>query len=473
MSKIGRNVPCHCGSGKKYKKCCLPKDEEIRQIEQQNLQYEQDVQSGRIDPFASEHDWEEHDEELQFDQEDASEEGYGFDTENDVSLDLTPESRDPLPIASKKLSDEDDAIIEVWWNAYTDISDPDELRSHIENFMDSYPHLMVNLGIDEEPLFQLEGMYVRQNRHEEYIEVLSRLRSEFPDAYFKRFSYFDETMISWLVMTDRKNKVAEYLLDFRKYPSSDPDNLFNVIHFLTSWNCQDILADFIPDICNEVCTSPKIIGGSEILNPMINIIMAPFLDLGHDACDPVKLAEEIKAIGDVVNPVWRDPGFLKNRLEFILGNYEQWSLDGCRTRRQAIERYDEMTGNFMGWLCINKNLDWCASGFHSHLVFAYLAEAMPEKKKPREPFPFAEANMMRILVSLSQNMMGLDPIRLFGTLNGLYWFMEFLEETLSLSSEQATMNRESCVRLFEQAYPAQREQDFKALAWERFPREKQ
>ena len=28
MGNIGRNEPCHCGSGKKYKKCCLPKDEE-------------------------------------------------------------------------------------------------------------------------------------------------------------------------------------------------------------------------------------------------------------------------------------------------------------------------------------------------------------------------------------------------------------------------------------------------------------
>jgi len=28
MKKIGRNDPCPCGSGKKYKKCCLPKDEE-------------------------------------------------------------------------------------------------------------------------------------------------------------------------------------------------------------------------------------------------------------------------------------------------------------------------------------------------------------------------------------------------------------------------------------------------------------
>jgi protein O-GlcNAc transferase len=28
MSKVGRNDPCPCGSGKKYKKCCLPKDQE-------------------------------------------------------------------------------------------------------------------------------------------------------------------------------------------------------------------------------------------------------------------------------------------------------------------------------------------------------------------------------------------------------------------------------------------------------------
>ncbi len=27
MAKVGRNQPCPCGSGKKYKLCCLPKDE--------------------------------------------------------------------------------------------------------------------------------------------------------------------------------------------------------------------------------------------------------------------------------------------------------------------------------------------------------------------------------------------------------------------------------------------------------------
>lgn len=31
MTKVGRNDPCPCGSGQKYKRCCLPKDEAAAQ----------------------------------------------------------------------------------------------------------------------------------------------------------------------------------------------------------------------------------------------------------------------------------------------------------------------------------------------------------------------------------------------------------------------------------------------------------
>src|SRR5438067_13482647 len=30
MNNPGRNDPCHCGSGKKYKKCCLPREQPTR-----------------------------------------------------------------------------------------------------------------------------------------------------------------------------------------------------------------------------------------------------------------------------------------------------------------------------------------------------------------------------------------------------------------------------------------------------------
>ena len=37
MAKIGRNAPCPCGSGKKYKKCCLPLQD--RSSSQKNISY--------------------------------------------------------------------------------------------------------------------------------------------------------------------------------------------------------------------------------------------------------------------------------------------------------------------------------------------------------------------------------------------------------------------------------------------------
>ena len=39
--KIGRNEPCPCGSGKKYKKCCLPKHEKIRDLLRGSMDFEE------------------------------------------------------------------------------------------------------------------------------------------------------------------------------------------------------------------------------------------------------------------------------------------------------------------------------------------------------------------------------------------------------------------------------------------------
>jgi hypothetical protein len=35
MHKIGRNDPCHCGSGRKYKRCCADKDEQLGRTERE------------------------------------------------------------------------------------------------------------------------------------------------------------------------------------------------------------------------------------------------------------------------------------------------------------------------------------------------------------------------------------------------------------------------------------------------------
>ncbi|MDR0138833.1 SEC-C metal-binding domain-containing protein [Metabacillus idriensis] len=48
---IGRNAPCHCGSGKKYKKCCMKKETSIEVIRHEEL----DKIQGELMEFASVH----------------------------------------------------------------------------------------------------------------------------------------------------------------------------------------------------------------------------------------------------------------------------------------------------------------------------------------------------------------------------------------------------------------------------------
>lgn len=48
--KIGRNDPCHCGSGKKYKRCCLGKDTEERLVARQ---VEDDFLDDAPDPYQA------------------------------------------------------------------------------------------------------------------------------------------------------------------------------------------------------------------------------------------------------------------------------------------------------------------------------------------------------------------------------------------------------------------------------------
>ena len=47
--KTGRNDPCHCGSGKKYKKCCLKKEHEAQAAEDLAWEkwFESDLALGR------------------------------------------------------------------------------------------------------------------------------------------------------------------------------------------------------------------------------------------------------------------------------------------------------------------------------------------------------------------------------------------------------------------------------------------
>ncbi len=57
MSKIGRNDPCPCGSGIKYKKCCIGKTDQVAQsAAQQNIQISLNTEVEKLQERAANRD---------------------------------------------------------------------------------------------------------------------------------------------------------------------------------------------------------------------------------------------------------------------------------------------------------------------------------------------------------------------------------------------------------------------------------
>ena len=168
MNKIGRNDPCYCGSGKKYKKCCLAKDEEKTLEEmkgdtamEEGEEWEAEEEQTRQMVFD---DMPEDAKEDEAEFEENEEDSYDAKGENDIRDDTgtdadVPSVRDsPYPAISK----EEERIVDEWWELYKEMgNDPDEIHPHLQLFMDKYsPEMVENLGMEHEILFDLGAMRI-------------------------------------------------------------------------------------------------------------------------------------------------------------------------------------------------------------------------------------------------------------------------------------------------------------------------
>jgi len=50
---LGRNEPCHCGSGRKYKHCCLEKDEQAEREARAKAEAEAEAEAPPAEPEAT------------------------------------------------------------------------------------------------------------------------------------------------------------------------------------------------------------------------------------------------------------------------------------------------------------------------------------------------------------------------------------------------------------------------------------
>ena len=472
MVKLGRNAPCPCGSGKKYKKCCLATDEEARRSrleeqEKRELQAKQQREEDE-DLFEDALDEEEAEDEFYDDElDEMDEEEERYEASEDSKTESRPRKR--VPKESPQISDAEEEIVNKWWEKYKKMHNTEEIRQHLEDFLRDYPKLVPNLELHTEVLFELGAGYVKEGRHSEYIDLLLRMRSQFADSYLKSFGYYDRDIISHKIAIGRKDEAASFLNYFKEYPEHDPDNLFKTIEFMMANNCQEMVTDLVQDVYYDVCTCPGIFGGDELLGILVMAYMAPFLKPDFTQADLEELASRLRTIRIPLKDELYQPDFLRQHFQLILSSRKDWKIDDCKTTSSVIDRYYEVSLNFMGFLHEHKEKDWLASDFYRRMVFRYLVNVIPEGKRPKETFVFTRNKIETTIARTCKSFFFLDGTAAFVSLNSLYWFAEYLERTGSVTEERSAMIQKYCIELFNEVFPGLLKIDLIVKAFERFP----
>jgi hypothetical protein len=459
MKTIGRNDSCHCGSGKKYKKCCMDKD-----MEQSLLNSNEPIRKSITN-------WEPEEEEndlVLLDEDSDSAEGdfQEADFEEEAAEAKSDRlSSQPYPIISL----EEEKLVDAWWDTYKRLESPDDIRNHLHVFMDVSPHLVENLELENEMLFELGADYRQEGRPEDYIQLLLKIRKEFPATYRRSAGFYDLDIIAWLISNNRVNEIEQYLNYFTDYPIDFIDQLFELVHLLMATDNTTLLPEFILKISNRVTSSPDVIGADDILTPLMIHTLSGYLREDYSEKDISRFNEDFSRVApyELAEP---DVPFWKNRFENIFKPYESWPEVIPSKKSQLTSYYLDRGWNFMRYLHESIGISWISAKYYSGLVIEYLIEYLEEKKgMVKQPFDFSKDRIDGIVASLATNFIFLNCTKTMSILNAIWYFAEYLQRCGGLDERQKSIIQTSCTELYNVTLPNLKMQDTEALCFITFP----
>ena len=456
MSKIGRNDPCPCGSGKKYKKCCLAQDEQRRRDDARP-----DDLSALFDDIPDRGDL--------FDEQDEPE-ACEDEEPSDAGIDEEPYVGKTISDEAPEISDEEQALVDAWWDDYEKLKDPDDILRHLNGFLGGHPDLVENLALHNDVLFGLGQQLVEAGRAGEYIGLLKQVRERFPRAYLKSYSYYDRDIIIYEVIERGCSADIEgYLGWFEDYPEAAVDNLFPMLDLLMVTECDEAVMRLLEATYYPLCRSTKVFGGEKLLDPLVVGYLAPFLDDGVTASDARTLVERLQRIRIRLRAEWYEPPHLQAIKQEITGEPGAGLFDSFDATQDLAQYYARVTRNFMGWLRREKGFSWMKAHFYRDQVMRYLLRVVPEGKRPKQPFTFTKKLLDRTLAGNARELLSLDATRALGSINAVYWFAEYLAQGHAITDELAADVQRWCEEFWNATSQAFRSSTIEAGAFKTFP----
>lgn len=199
--QLGRNHPCHCGSGRKYKNCCLQKDEEVRIARLQAERAEQEGAALATKAVARNRDPGDRSQAEQFDSASAPNPD-------------KPAAQDPKVEA-----------LNARWEEFEKRNFDGQIALFLKTVEE--PELM-----DDEMAFQmLNTLYqktITPQQRDRYDELVEKLRKRLPKVYAKSAHYYLQNCITCAVLAGRFDRIPAMMNELAQRAGKDID-IFNSV----------------------------------------------------------------------------------------------------------------------------------------------------------------------------------------------------------------------------------------------------
>ena len=493
--ETGRNDTCPCGSGKKYKKCCLESDllEKSRLLLIQNENdWEPEVGSlinGRHNDWDDEDDdgWDDEDDEEWDDEEDDEDDGWddddddedddddddGWDDEDDEDEDeddsdsngntVDNEDDNAVSIMLSKappiLSEEENALVDEWHFKYKRLRSTVKKREHLTQFMDTYPHLVFNLKLHWSILFEMGSDHYKKGLYEIFVELLLRIRKEFPDTYMQNYAFYDADLIYWYVAQGRIDEISQFF-DFFKQDTKGElyDVLYSVIYFLQTINRSDIvMAELAKNKYTKNC----------VISERINHFLLPYLDKPASEEAAILLKNEL--ISDGIDE--DDSGgeeYLYKRMLRLKRPFTIWDSNLPKTRSLAMSYYFDITDNFSFFLYEKIGLSFDSAEYYADFLYQYYKTIVYNEHRPDNMFCLDNKTFTNHAILSLQSMYDYN-IDYLTLLNAFYYYAEYLKTCGNLTEEEKDEFQAFIIETFNAFYATVEKSGPEMLSFKQFP----
>jgi len=360
---INRNDPCHCGSGKKYKKCCMEKDR-VRER----------AQSARSEP-----------------EEQNPPADYGKALK---PLDLEESHPPSKPAKAKKPNPHAEALT-ARWEEFQEQDYEGQVALFLKTLEE--PQLM-----DDEMAFEmlntLHPQTVEHREYQRYESLVEQLRERLPKIYDESAHYYLKNLLTNAVITGRLDRIPVLMNELTPRAYKDIDIFNKVVDQLAYHGQLSVLREALESAWPAVKKSPHIVpwGVEEFAIKTVKFLIFDYLEQhGADASGRSKLFKRLASYSEIV------PERIANTMALIAGQAgRQWTREDFTFPPKLKSRDDggkaislpetvqdnlfDLSVDFQGHLWREEKVPLVKSELAREELVVYLVERLAGELEPRK-----------------------------------------------------------------------------------------